>query len=138
MPPTLSTEAAPIYLVNSACPGSNQTLNWIFVQWDLGTRTLQDTYVLGSTTYNTSSGLNITGQYDVTGGAYWLGVVPMPGTCSGGLYTVSGQSDLDGTVYFTADGSGVYKTTPGHATFFFPQYSVNQTRTWQISSMRKA
>ena len=128
VPPTLNSESAPIYMVNSVCPWSNKTLNWIFVQWDSGTRTLQDTYVLGAATYDTSAGLNVTGQYDVTGAAYWQTVTPMPGSCSGGTYTVSGQSDLNGTVYFTADSSGVYKTTLGHATFFFPQYSVNQTQ----------
>ena len=25
-------------------------------------------------------------------------------------------------MYFTTNGAGVYKTNPGHATFFFPQY----------------
>ena len=39
------------------------------------------------------------------------------------IYTSSGSSsELDGTVYFTSTGAGVYKTNPGHATFFFPQY----------------
>ena len=33
--------------------------------------------------------------------------------------------DLDGTVYFAPTGAGVFKSNPGHATFFFPQYLVN-------------
>ena len=50
----------------------------------------------------------------------------MSGSCSSGLYTASGtSSDLNGIVYFTTYGAGVYKTNPGHATFFFPQYLTN-------------
>ena len=126
IPPTLSTEYAPIYTVASECPFYNKTLNWIFVQWDSGVRTLSDTYVLGSASYDTSAGITVTDQYDVTGLAYWAGPTSMPGSCSGGAYTVTGQSsnDLNGIVYFNMDGAGVFKSTAGHATFFLPQYSV--------------
>ena len=122
VPPSLTTETTPIYLVSSACPWFNKNLNWLFVQWDTETRTLDNTFVLGTASYSTASGINVTSQYNVTGAPYWLGLTPMPGTCSGGVYSISGQTsaDLDGTVYFTSDGSGVFKTTPGHATFFFP------------------
>ena len=70
------------------------------MQWDTGARTLQNNYVLGSATYDTSAGINVTGQWDVYGTAYYLNIDPMPGTCSAGVYTVSGQSsaDLNGTV----------------------------------------
>ena len=125
IPPTVSTETTPIYAIATQCPFNNKTLNWIFIQWDSGTRTMTNTYVLGTATYSTSSGISVTGQYDVSGAAYYLGVDPMPGSCSNGIYTVSGSADLSGTVYFAMDGAGVYKTTPGHATFFVPQYSVN-------------
>ena len=133
IPPTLTTEAAPVYLVVTQCPLQNKTLNWLFIQWDSGTRTMADTYLLGTATYSMSSGINVTSQYDVTGAAYWLGTTPMPGSCDTGrydsnygLYIVSGQSagDVNGTVYFGYDGSGVFKTSLGHATFFFPQYSI--------------
>ena len=128
VPPTLSTESAPLYMVNSACPVNNVTLNWIFVQWDTSTRILQNTYVLGAASYDTNSGVTVTGQWDVAGSAYWLGIDAMPGACSGGEYGVTGQTgDLDGTIYFTSDGAGVYKSIPGHATFFFPQYTVSQS-----------
>ena len=127
VPPTLSSDYAPIYSVTPTCPYFNKTLNWILVQWDTGMRTMTDTYVLGTATYSTSSGITVTAQYDVSGAAYWLGVVSMPGTCTDGLYPISGQStaDLNGKVYFAMDGGGVYKTNPGHATFFMPQYTVN-------------
>ena len=125
IPPTLSTEYTPIYTVSPECPSFNKTLNWIFVQWDNGTRTLSNTYVPGTANYDTSAGITITDQYDVTGVAYFTRTTGMPGSCSSGIYTVSGQSsDLNGTVYFNLDGSGVDKTTAGHATFFMPQYSV--------------
>ena len=127
IPPTLSTETYPVYAVSSACPAANTNLNWVFIQWNASAQGLQNTYLLGTAAYNTASGVTITGQYDVTGAAYWLGVTSMPGTCSNGVYPVSGQSsaDLNGTAYFTTDGSGVYKSNPGHATFFFPQYTMN-------------
>ena len=125
VPPTLGSEAEPIFMAAPNCPVANQTLNWIFVQWDSSANPLQNTYLLGTATYNTSSGIAVTSQYDVTGAAYWLGTVAMSGSCSGGIYTSSGgSSELDGTVYFTATGAGVYKTNPGHATMFFPQYLV--------------
>lgn len=135
VPPTLTTESAPIYLVSSVCPWNNKNLTWIFVQWNSSSQILQDTYVLGTASYNTSTGVTVTGQYDVTGTPYWEGSVAMPGTCSNGVYTVSGQSsaDLNGTVYFTSDGSGVFKTTPGHATFFFRSTRSARPRIWQTS-----
>ena len=127
LPPVLSSETQPVFTVASACPGNNETLNWIFVQWDNNSRTMQNTYVLVAATYDLVAGINVTGQYDVTGALYWGGHDPMPGSCSNGVYTVTTGSDpdLNGTVYFTLRGAGVYKTNPGHATFFFPQYQVS-------------
>jgi len=52
----------------------------------------------------------------------------MGGSCSDGIYTVSSGGDRTGTVYFNSSGEGVYKTTLGHATFFFPQYTVQPSR----------
>ena len=126
VPPTLSGSVQPIFTVQTYCPIATQALNWIFVQWDSGTDTLQNTYLLGSANYNTSTGVTVTGQYDVTGSPYYLGSDPMSGSCSGGIYTStsSNSAELGGTIYFTANGAGVYKTGLGHATFFFPQYTV--------------
>ena len=126
VPPTLGTDVEPIFTAQPNCPTYNQTLNWILVQWDTSSNQLTNTYLLGTATYNTTSGITVTGQYDVSGAGYWLGAVPMAGSCSGGIYSSSGvSSDLNGTVYFTTTGAGVYKTNPGHATFFFPQYLTN-------------
>ena len=127
IPPVLNTETMPVYTVNAACPQASASLNWIFVQWDTGTRTMQNTYVLGTANYSLAGGVVVTGQYDVTGAAYYLGSTAMPGSCSNGVYTISGQSsqELDGSIYFSSNAAGVFKTTPGHATFFFSQYSVN-------------
>ena len=111
------------------------------MQWNSSSRILQNTYVLGTANYNTSTGVTVTGQYDVTGTGYWEGSVAMPGTCSDGVYTVRGQAytgDLDGTVFFTADGSGVYKTTLGHATFFFLNTRSTKARIWGILPAPKA
>ena len=68
---------------------------------------MQNTYVLGTASYTLASGVAITGQYDVTGAAYYLGVTNMPGSCSGGVYTISGQSsqDLNGSIYFSSYGA---------------------------------
>lgn len=81
-PPVLTTEAAPDYAIQSQCPIEDKTLNWIFTQWDTSVRTLQSTYLIGSANYDTSAGINVTGQWDVTGTPYWLGSEPMPGSCS--------------------------------------------------------
>ena len=123
VPPTLSGEVEPIFMVQPACPAANQTLNWVFVQWDSGSDMLTNTYLIGTAGYNTTNGISVTGQYDVTGAAYYLGSVPMSGSCSNGIYNSSGSSsDLNGTVYFTTSGAGVYKTTLGHRDVLFPQY----------------
>ena len=128
IPPTLSSESAPIYTVAPVCPISQKNINWVFVQWDTGTRTMTDTYVIGAASYNPSTGVDVTAQYDVTGASYFLGTDHMPGSCTNGVYSVSGDgnsAELNGNIYFAMDGSGVYKSNPGHATFFFPQFSVN-------------
>ena len=52
------------------------------------------------------------------------GALSLPGTCSNGVYTTSGSGDEGGTLYLTASAGGVYKTGPGHAAFFFPQYTT--------------
>ena len=94
IPPVVNTETFPVYTVSSLCPVAAVTLNWIFVQWDAGTRTMADTYVLGGATYTPGGSINVTGQYDVTGVPYWAGLVPMPGGCSNGTYTATGSADL--------------------------------------------
>ena len=119
IPPVVNTETFPVYTVSAVCPASAVTLNWIFIQWDTNTRTMANTYVLGTATYAPGGNINVTGQYDVVE-SHFLGNVPMSGSCSNGTYASSGiTTDMDGTVFFTADGSGVFKTTAGHATFSF-------------------
>ena len=126
VPPTLSSDVEPIFMTAPYCPIANHTLNWIFVQWDSTTNPLTNTYLLGTATYNTTSGITVTSQYDVSGAMYFSTSIAMSGSCSGGIYASSSidSSELDGNVYFTATGAGVYKTNPGHATMFFPQYLV--------------
>ena len=125
LPPVTTADQQPIFMVATACPLSSATLNWIFVQWDsVGSNALTNTYVLGTATYSSGAGVNVTSQYDINGAAYWLGTSPMPGTCSSGVYNVTALGDLAGTVFFNSSGQGVFKTNLGHATFFFPQYTM--------------
>ena len=127
VPPTLSTETEPIFTVQPYCPVANATMNWIFVQWGSSWNAAlgSTNTVIGAAAYNTSSGLSITGEYNVTGGTVYSGSgISLPGTCSNGVYTTSGSGDEGGTLYLTASAGGVYKTGPGHAAFFFPQYTT--------------
>ena len=78
---------------------------------------------------HTGLGVVVNTQYDVTGAAYWIGLLNMPGTCTNGVYTISGQNiaEINGSVFFSGTDPGVYKSGPGHATFFFPQYSISSS-----------
>ena len=67
----------------------------------------------------------MTAQYDVGGNQVFSGSYAMSlNPCSSGQATSTGGGDLAGTLFYAADGTGVYKTQPGNATFFFPQASV--------------
>ncbi len=135
VPPILSTEYEPIFSVSTAAltTGTYQA-NWINVQWDTGTATLTDNYLIGTASVNPATGAGgngvvLTGQWDINGSVYWSSTVNMPGTWgsgdSAGVYTASGGGgDLEGTAYFTAAGAGAFKTSPGRATFFFPQQNL--------------
>ena len=126
IPPVLTTESMPVYTTATACPVSSPTLNWIFVQWDNTTPTMSNTYVLGTASYTVAGGVVVDTQYSVIGAAYWIGQYNLGGTCSNGVAQISGNgsADTNGNIYFTSDGSGVFKTSQGQATFFFPQYSI--------------
>ncbi len=135
VPPILTTDFQPIFAVTNAAPTtSSYTANWISVQWETSTATLTNNYLIGQSTVNTGTspggnGVVLTGQWDIDGAVYWSGSVNMPGTWgtggNTGIYTASGGGgDLEGTVYFDAEGAGVFKTTPGRATFFFPQQNI--------------
>ncbi len=135
VPPILTTDVQPIFTVANATPQTGTyTANWIKVQWESSTATLTDTYLIGQATVNPSTsaggnGVVLTGQWDIDGTSYWSGSVNMPGTWgtggSAGTYTASGGGwELEGTAFFTAMGAGVFKTTPGSATFFFPQQTI--------------
>ena len=130
IPPTLSYETEPVYTVNMACPYTNKNLNWAVVQWDTGIRDLDTThtYVIGTATYSTTSGITVNYQYDVYGGPFYMSPIVMGGTCASGSLTVSGNplgADLNGTAYLSVNGAGVFKTNAGHATFFLPVYTIN-------------
>ncbi len=135
IPPLLTGETEPIFTVANAAPsGGTYNANWINVQWNTGTATLTGFYVIGASSINPSSspgsnGVVITNQWDVQGNEYYSGSVNMNGSWgtggSVGIYTSSSNGgNLDGTAYFNAAGAGVFKSTPGKATFFFPQQSV--------------
>ena len=130
IPPTLSYETEPVYTVNTACPYTNKNLNWAVVQWDTGMRDLDTThtYVVGTAAYSTASGITVNQQYDVYGSPFYMSPIVLGGTCAGGTLTYSGNAlsqDLNGTAYLSVNGSGVFKTVAGHATFFLPQYTIN-------------
>ena len=125
--PIQSTEVQPIFTVDTACPTSTQTVNWIFVQWSVAeTTNLSNTYFLGTSTIAATTGAaTMTAQYDVGGNQVFSGSYAMSlNPCSSGQATSTGGGDLAGTLFYAADGTGVYKTQPGNATFFFPQASV--------------
>ncbi|MBI4403330.1 MAG: hypothetical protein HY537_04175 [Deltaproteobacteria bacterium] len=129
-PPIKSTEQQPIFTVSPLCPAASATVNWITSQWTISeTTNLQNTYLLGTATIaGTTGALTITGQYDVSGNAYWTGAVPMNvGACSNGLATATGSGNLDGTFYYKSDGGGVYKSSSGRAFFMLPQIAVEDS-----------
>jgi hypothetical protein len=82
-----------------------------------------------------------TGSYNMTvdtggttncGGSACTAQNSCPYTTSSGLYHVydplmvnNGWTDFEGTLYFTSNGSGVYKNDAGHDFFFYPQVSVS-------------
>jgi formylglycine-generating enzyme required for sulfatase activity len=126
-PPILSTESQPIFSVDTYCPLSNVTVNWLFVQWDAAeSLTLEDTYVLGYSDITATTGAStMRGLYDVDGTVVFSGSYALASNaCSDGLMTGTGSGEEAATTYYTAEGSGVYKAATGRATFFFPQQNI--------------
>ncbi len=139
VPPLLTGETQPLFTVASACPSSSHALNWIYVQWNSATA-LNDTYLLGEALYSKGGAITVTRQYNVNGDDYWIGNVAMPGSCNPatGVYSATGSANLGGEVYFTRLGAGVFKTGPGKATFFFPQFTVNpvdELSNWSVQGI---
>jgi hypothetical protein len=127
LPPILSTETKPLFMMTPACPVSNKSLNWITAQWHASeNHTLNDYHMIGTGTYSTSTGLAVTNSYDVDGSSLYSGSIALAGSCSNGVYTLTGTgNDRIGNVYFNLNGAGSFKAASTKATLFVPVYTIS-------------